>query len=832
MKKRSLKTKLLLYLTVIFVLVGAAGTLINFIIARDMLASLGGNYTSEILRAKVQEFNRVFRRNIDTSAFMAHSPSIIEWLKNEDSQAAKKRALETMRQLKWVLKETDTFLVFSNSRSYYINSIFLSTLSRNIPDHSWYFDTIKNTNYNILIDYNDELQSTKLTVNYPVVDNGKIIGVSGTALDISKMIKLFVSKVSRGAQVILFNQRGIVKAHRNFDYVDNRTIFTLLNNRKEPTMIMKQLQNNSGEIIRTFIDYEGKNLMGTFSYIPSTKWYILVMMDINSLLFSLFIPFIVMLVVTLFLLLVTLLVLINRMVLSPLGIIDSHLSEITNRNFDVSIDVNTDDEFSDVANTINMMAGNIKDYTENLESKVAERTRELKEAFDEVTALKVQQDGDYFLTSLLINPLMTNQAQNERVDVDFFLQQKKEFHFRKRDGEIGGDVCIAHRIHLRGRPYTVFANGDAMGKSLQGAGGALVLGVVFNAFVKRTEVIPTTRNSFPEYWLNAAYNELQNVFISFDGSMLISVVIGMIDEETGMMYYFNAEHPWTVLYRDGKATFTEEELTMRKIGTVGFDDGLKVRTLQLHKGDTVFLGSDGRDDVKLGEDEETGFRIINEDETMFLRCVEEGEGDLEKIVENIRKRGELTDDLSLLKLTYNVDAPLDAKPTDEFYAEKSKGEDLLDKFNAMKKNAANLKEIAEELIQLLKAAATHFTMALAVYKEEECYEKLVSCYSKLNDPQKESETLDEALRYFPMNMEFLYRAALLNRELRNFQLAAVLSERFYQYEPNNLNNLINLSDSYRLCKEPEKAVEYLEMARKIAPNNKNVQKLGNMLKKE
>ncbi|MBP6738990.1 MAG: SpoIIE family protein phosphatase, partial [Leptospiraceae bacterium] len=35
------------------------------------------------------------------------------------------------------------------------------------------------------------------------------------------------------------------------------------------------------------------------------------------------------------------------------------------------------------------------------------------------------------------------------------------------------------------------------------------------------------------------------------GSMLMSLVFGLIDERTGVMYFLNAEHPDMVLYRDG-----------------------------------------------------------------------------------------------------------------------------------------------------------------------------------------------------------------------------------------------------------------------------------------
>jgi len=237
----------------------------------------------------------------------------------------------------------------------------------------------------------------------------------------------------------------------------------------------------------------------------------------------------------------------------------------------------------------------IQDVTESVTM-----TKKIQAAFEEVSALKTQQDGDYFLTSLLINPLLIKEVRSDALSVDFHVRQKKKFTFRKRAGEIGGDLCIAREIELNDKRYLAFTNGDAMGKSLQGAGGALVMAVIFNAYISRTPMHQNIYTKTPEGWITEVYEELQRVFVSFDGSMLISAAIGLIDEETGAMYYLNAEHPWTVCYRNGAASFTENELTMRKIGTTETENRAVIRTMQLETKDVIFFGSDGRDDIMMG----------------------------------------------------------------------------------------------------------------------------------------------------------------------------------------------------------------------------------------
>jgi serine phosphatase RsbU (regulator of sigma subunit) len=291
------------------------------------------------------------------------------------------------------------------------------------------------------------------------------------------------------------------------------------------------------------------------------------------------------------------------------------------------------------------MAHTINEFSLHMNELVAKKTAE-------VEALLEQQHGDYYLTSLLVKPLFVNQVQSQRVKVDFHVEQKKKFKFRKWNAEIGGDICIAFSIKLKGRSYIVFTNADGMGKSIQGAGGALVYGVVFINHVMRTLMLRSEQDKTPKEWIDDIYRDLQTIFESFDGSMLMSGVIGIIDEETGRMWHFNCEHPFSVLYRDGKAAFIESEDQLgRKIGTMGFAEML-IQENQLKPGDVFFAGSDGRDDIKLGMNEESGSRIINEDETMFLRHVETGNGNINEVAAAVNASGELTDDFSLVRIQF------------------------------------------------------------------------------------------------------------------------------------------------------------------------------------
>lgn len=309
-----------------------------------------------------------------------------------------------------------------------------------------------------------------------------------------------------------------------------------------------------------------------------------------------------------------------------------------------------------LANQFARVHSELEDLTVTLENRVQQRTGELQDSLQEIRQLKEKQDGDYFLTSLLLTPLVHAFPGPEpglSVSWETILKQKKQFRFRNRNLELGGDLILIRRLRIRGRKHLLFVNADAMGKSLQGAGGALVFGSVFGSLVSRTmEGAPPAR-FWPERWLYTAVQELDVAFKSFDGSMMASAFIGLVDEQNGTLYYINSEHPGTVLLRDGNSRFLPDQQSCPRLGMPGVEPVPSVQVFQLQAGDCLIAGSDGRDDVLVMKDDSPA-PAMNEDENRFLRLVEASGGRLQQIAGELENRSTLTDDLSLVQIRFHA----------------------------------------------------------------------------------------------------------------------------------------------------------------------------------
>jgi tetratricopeptide (TPR) repeat protein len=350
-----------------------------------------------------------------------------------------------------------------------------------------------------------------------------------------------------------------------------------------------------------------------------------------------------------------------------------------------------------------------------------------------------------------------------------------------------------------------------MGKSLQGAGGSLVAGVVIKAILTRTLLYSEYQNRYPEKWLKELFIELHKVFESFDGSMLLSGFMGLIEEFTGTIYFIYAEHPYPVIYREGKAEFLDNTTEFRKFGTPGLVGKISLLVKKLEPGDILFVGSDGKDDLILSNN---GQEIINEDETLFLRLVEDAKGDLEKLIEKIKQTGKLMDDISLIRISYkenqqeSLNQILSLEERDKILNQVK----LLSSENRWK----DLKNYLEEIHQ-------------KYYNVDFVMRELINIYYKLEQYSKVITEGEQYLEAHPYDNEILLKVSRCYLITKNYEKAIELSERLDLREPNNVSNLFTLVNCYNLIGDKKRAIKVLNRLLDLAPEKEETKRLRNLI---
>jgi len=537
---------------------------------------------------------------------------------------------------------------------------------------------------------------------------------------------------------------------------------------------------------------------------------------------------------------------------NPLNSLLRGVTKVNSGDLDVQVPVKVQDEIGFLTTSFNSMVASIRDaraklqdYANNLEEKVKIRTAELNKTLEQVHALKVQQDGDYFLTSLLAKPLFFNANKSRAVKTEFLLRQKKQFEFRNKHAELGGDICITGNLRFSQFPerrFVVSLNGDAMGKSMQGAGGSLVMGVVMNSIMARSAKNNKVLNISPEQWLKETYEEVHSVFLAFNGSMVISIVMSVVDEETGEMWYWNAEHPFQILYRNGKASFIEEDLQLRKVGLES-EIPFRVRKFQLQPGDVVLMGSDGRDDIDLTPDQPV--RTINEDEFMILKRVEESDADLNSILERLLALGELTDDLSFLKMEYVGPASkLTGAPGQQTPIQRIQPQRVIIDIDPDETDDMQFEDVEEigsfeELFQQGRRLARQG-------KHEEALEILRQAYTKRRDVPalnkilavltfkdrdypKAVEILGSYLEHDPHVADFWLYLSIAHKRMGDYQKSLEAAQKVYEINPQRIPNLIHMADLYQKLGEHARAQDLLDRALQLDPSNRQAKSLLSLI---
>ncbi|MFN3604550.1 MAG: SpoIIE family protein phosphatase [Leptonema sp. (in: bacteria)] len=498
-------------------------------------------------------------------------------------------------------------------------------------------------------------------------------------------------------------------------------------------------------------------------------------------------------------------------VLEPLKKLVSGLQSVEQGDLSIRLSISTNDELGYVTRIFNQMVESIKEknekleeYANHLEQKVIERTKELEKSLKEIETLKEKQDGDYFLTSLLVKPLNSNEILDlGNVKTDFIIRQYKNFKFRKWESEIGGDFCTAKKIILRGKTYSFIINADAMGKSIQGAGGSLILGSVLKAIVERTNYQEEVKQFLPEKWLKYTFVELRRVFDSLNGNMLVSLIMLLIDEETGFIYFMNAEHPDIVLFRNQKASYIKPKEYLKKLGL--YAEGLlSISTLQLQVGDVLFLGSDGKDDIVI-EKYPDGSRKINMDDNLFLNIVENSQGNLNAIYSNLSERGEIIDDFSLIRIEYQPEINPSHKKRSISLKDKEKFttvKGLIDSFK-IQNDFNSLEKVNEILTEFYKKYPKNIYIKKLLFKMYTLQKKFVEAIT----------ILEEIFWLEPSSDRILYKLIKLLKNRRLYLKAAEYGEIYLLRNPDDKEMISTLINLYKSMNHPryKKLEKYLQI---------------------
>ena len=265
-------------------------------------------------------------------------------------------------------------------------------------------------------------------------------------------------------------------------------------------------------------------------------------------------------------LLVALIILLKKLIVRNIVKVNHALTEITEGNLDEKIEVRDTYEFDALSTDINMTVDKLKGYIAEAAARI---------------------DADLAIAKAIQTSVLPSvfPPYPDRKEFELFASM----HAAK---EVGGDF---YDFFLLGEDTLGFLIADVSGKSIPGAmfmmTGRTIIKSLAESGLSPAEVFTVANEKLCE---------------GNEAELFITAWMGYLDLKTGLVHVANAGHNPPVLIRNGKA-----EYIVLKPGLMlaGMDGMLyKEQTLQLQKGDVLYLYTDGvteamdQDGKQYGED--------------------------------------------------------------------------------------------------------------------------------------------------------------------------------------------------------------------------------------
>ncbi|GIX42139.1 MAG: hypothetical protein KatS3mg129_1872 [Leptospiraceae bacterium] len=318
-----------------------------------------------------------------------------------------------------------------------------------------------------------------------------------------------------------------------------------------------------------------------------------------------------------------------------------------------------------------------------------------------------------------------------------------------------------------------------MGKSLQGLVGTIVLSSILSAILKRTEKRNIEKERFPETWLKYTSLEIHEVLETFQGFMMVSAIIGLLDIENGLLYFINFDHPKPIYIHKNHYRLIYSKIH-KKLGFPKYNEIFEVTRIPLSREDIFIIGSDGKDEILINN-------TINEDENFSLQLLQKSEANIDIFINTLKNHYIIKDDISIIKIQYKSRPSFPLIVTED---EKS--------YNDYSSYIKNIKQILQELLQ----------------KKE--YQTIIDLFKNL-------------VEVYPVDDEILYWYSYSCRKIKRYLEAVEIGERLLNFNKNYIKNYFQLIYCYKKINHQYRINLLLEQLKEITKQSKYIHKIKILL---
>ncbi|MDB5613235.1 MAG: diguanylate cyclase [Devosia sp.] len=399
-------------------------------------------------------------REVTLAETLAGSQSIRDWANAEDDAGLRQRGIAELEHFRQSFADKSYFFVINDSGHYYFNDAanayaggqYRYTVSPDNPRDAWYYSTVAlGGGCHLNVDNDANLRVTKVWMNCVIREGRRVLGVLGTGIDLTSFIQEVVNVPQVGVTSMFVDRQGAVQAHRDQNMVDlrsltaemsaKRTVFSLIDRPADQQALrelMAAVAAGDAVAMSRFMMVEGKETLVGVGYLDKLGWFNVTLMDIDAIIDKrLFLPIGLLLAAVMGLVAVVMMLVFKRLVLDRLRGLQLVVLEARNGNYGPALAMSsgTQDEIGRLSGAFTEMAVAVSSHTQQLESRVRQRTEEL-----EALAFRDAQTGIANRRGFLTVFSASEPAQGRGlllVDIDHFKSINDTF------GHTAGDAVIA-----------------------------------------------------------------------------------------------------------------------------------------------------------------------------------------------------------------------------------------------------------------------------------------------------------------------------------------------------------------------------------------------------
>ncbi len=406
-----------LVVAMLVVVIGASWAVFRWV-QNDAVTSLGITYVEKQALYSRERTLHPLMRELALAQKLGDSSVVKAWAEDEDDAGLRYAALRELDDYRRAFADQSFFFVVAASGHYYFNDYAMTytgnelryTLDAANPNDDWYFATLAaDEPYSLNVNYDDVLRVTKVWINVTVRDGERLVGLTGTGIDLSEFLNEVVASDQAGVVNMFVDEDGALQAHNEVDLIDfhsitkdpleQKTIFQLVDSDADRETLLRAMtrlgDGEDGMVETAFVHSQGDEYLVGMSYLKEIGWYSITLLDTGTVVgSSRFLPFALIIFVALLVFTLALLFVLDRVLFRRVLRLDNWVREFTRGTPLEPPPTRRADEMGRLEEGFRLMAQTVRQNTAKLESTVAVTTQELSEkeqglleAMEEIRAL-------------------------------------------------------------------------------------------------------------------------------------------------------------------------------------------------------------------------------------------------------------------------------------------------------------------------------------------------------------------------------------------------------------------------------------------------------------